>query len=196
MKQAPLKDRIDFYRYASATLYLDHARQTLAAIKETKRLTLLSSRMHGLWMTFYGLYAKPFKQQQDPKIKMGLRLSDDVIPPEFLEIHKSIIRLRDKVFIHTDFGSFEDYNDQEPNGFVISISDGRPKFMLKSIIPTSYEINKYEQLLDKLIFTVADRTSRIWDQWAKSLHLQDGSIWELNTSNEIGDVLVIYKHDK
>src|SRR5688500_16845793 len=105
---APLAERIDCYRYFSALHFFERARGILLQIQqegdlcedsEESELTRLPANAVTLCHAFYVLYAKPFKQQQDKELKLGLRiLADDVVPAAFRKTHDDTIKLRDKMY--------------------------------------------------------------------------------------------------
>lgn len=190
MHQIPFQERIDFYRYTSATLFLDQARLILKKIESLDRKITTEWEMHALWMSFFGLYAKPFKQQRDKCLEVGLRLPEDVIPQEFLNVHKGIIDLRDRMFAHTDFDSLKDDKGQPMNALTITVYNGKAKFGLIFTLPRPETMAKYEKLLDALIKTVAYRGTKIWKRWAKHLNLADNTVWVVNASNRTDEALL------
>ncbi len=193
MHKATIQERIDFYRYTSATQLLDQAREILREILALDPTTTRDWKINSLWMTFFLLYAKPFKQQRDNQLKVGLRLPDDVIPDEFKNEHKAIIDLRDKMFAHTDFASLKDDTGQPLNELVIFVRGRKVQFATKFVHPTSAGIETYLKLLDKLIETIAYRGTKIWNCWAMHLNLPDKSAWVVNAADGTDDVLLPLK---
>lgn len=193
MHQAPLDERIDFYRYTSATQFLDQARMTLREIKELPATGVPEWKVHGLWMAFFGFYAKPFKQQRDKELQVGLRLPEDIVPDEMKDTHRSILDLRDKMFAHTDFASLKADTGEALNALAIQVHRRMPVFGLRFILPTTEGVARYEKLLDTLIEKVAYRGTKIWNRWSRHLNLADGTTWIVNSANDNDDALLPYK---
>lgn len=193
MHKATLEERIDFYRYTSATQIFDQAHDVLKEISTLDPTKTPDWKVNSLWMTFFILYAKPFKQQRDKQLKVGLRLPDDVIPTEFKDEHDAIIDLRDKMFAHTDFASLKDNLGQPLNELVIFVHGRKVQFATKFVQPTHAGMEKYLKLLDELIKTVAYRGTKIWNRWAKHLNLPDSSAWVVNSADGTDDALLPLK---
>jgi hypothetical protein len=190
MHKATLEERIDFYRYTSANLIFCQARDVLKEISTLKSLDAPSWKVNSLWVSFFILYAKPFKQLRDKRLKVGLRLPDDVIPVEFRNDHDAIIDLRDKMFAHTDFSSLKDNLGRPLNELVICVHGSRVQFATRFIQPTQAGIEKYLKLLDEVIKTVDYRGTKIWERWSKHLNLADSSVWVVNAADGTDDALL------
>ena len=193
MRKAPLQERIDYYRYTSATQPLDQAREILVEIQGLDRDKTPDWKYNALWTAFFATYGKPFKQQRDKTLQMGLRLPEGVIPSAYRDRHDAIIDLRDKMFAHTDFASFKDDQQNPLNALSVHVIDGMPHFGLRYIMPRDQEIEKYLELLDALIKTVAYRATKIWKRWAKHIKVPRNSLWNVNVTDTSDDVLVKYK---
>ena len=192
MHKAPLQERIDYYRYTSATQLLDQAREILVEIQSLDRGKTQDWKYNALWTAFFASYGKPFKQQRDKTLQMGLRLPDDVIPSAYRNQHVAIIDLRDKMFAHTDFASFKDDQQNTLNALSVHVINGKLHFGLRYITPRGEEIEQYLGLLGALIKTVAYRAKKIWKRWAKHIKVPRNSMWNLNVSDTSDEVLVRY----
>ena len=193
MHKAPLQERIDFYRYSSASQLLDQAREILKEIQSLDRANTPDWKYNALWTAFYATYGKPFKQQRDKTLQIGLRLPDDVIPAAYKNEHDGIIDLRDKMFVHTDFASLTDDMQNPLNALAMHVIGRQPHFGLRYIMPTKSGIKKYLELLDAMIETVSYRGTKIWKRWAKHVNVPDNSVWSINAGNKSDDVLLKYK---
>jgi hypothetical protein len=92
----PTKDeRTEFWKNAYARASFVNARIFAEQILETK-LPLDNPIRKALSIAFLTTYGRPFKQRKN------IRLSDDIIPPEYVEEHNTAIELRDKVVAHRD----------------------------------------------------------------------------------------------
>lgn len=193
MHQASLDERIDFYRYGSASYFFEQARMILREIKDLPAGEAPEWKVHGLWMAFFGFYAKPFKQQRDKNLQVGLRLSDDVVPSGMKDTHQSILDLRDKMFAHTDLGSLRDDTGEALNALAIHIHGRKAIFGLRFILPNAEGISKFEELLNVLIEKSDYRYTKIWNRWSRHLNLADGSTWVVNAGNKNDDALLLYR---
>ena len=193
MHQSTLEERIDFYRYTSGCQLLDQASDILKEILNLDRSITPDWKINSLWTTFFMLYAKPFKQQRDKQLKVGLRLPDDVIPSNFLQQHNAILDLRDKMFAHTDFASLKDDTGNPMNELVIFVEARKVKFATKFLEPTPAGIEKYLELLDELIKTVSYRGNKVWNKWVRHLNLPDQSAWVVSAAPGTTDTLTPLK---
>lgn len=166
---------------------------TLREIKELPATGVPEWKVHGLWMAFFGFYAKPFKQQRDKELQVGLRLPEDIVPDEMKDTHRSILDLRDKMFAHTDFASLKADTGEALNALAIQVHRRMPVFGLRFILPTTEGVARYEKLLDTLIEKVAYRGTKIWNRWSRHLNLADGTTWIVNSANDNDDALLPYK---
>ena len=190
MHQAPLTERIDFYKYSSATQFLDQARDILIEIRGLNRADTPDWKYNGLWTAFFATYGKPFKQQRDKILKIGLRLPDDVIPADHRSRHDAIIDLRDKMFAHTDFASFKDDQQQPLNALAVYMIEGMPNFAVRYILPRNEEIDNWIELLSELIATVAYRGTKIWKKWSRHIKVSKNSAWKINVSDNSNDIMI------
>lgn len=97
-------------------------------LREIKSLPLREVpewKIHSLWMAFYAFYAKPFKQQRDGNMQVGLRLPESLVPEEMKNIHQSILNLRDKMYGHTDFASMKANTGEALNALFIHVEKGK-----------------------------------------------------------------------
>ncbi len=59
----------------------------------------------------YVLYGKPFKKSHG----MGCPLGEDIIPPDYLELHRDLLKHRDKILAHSDANKFEWFDVGQAN---------------------------------------------------------------------------------
>lgn len=94
MKKFPQDKRIEFWKFAYALDSFVKARELCKSFLSLESNDVnISMALCTSVITFYG---RPFKQR--PKVK----LTDNIIPDEFREIHDNLITLRDKTVAHKD----------------------------------------------------------------------------------------------
>ncbi len=70
-------------------------------------------------------YAKPFTSNRYSDGKKGLRISENHVPKELLNIHKELVALRDELVAHTDMTLqkpvIEKFNDEVGDNFSVTV---------------------------------------------------------------------------
>jgi hypothetical protein len=89
--------RIAFWRDSYARSSFVHAAEFVRAMFHDK-IGLYSVERDAFTIAITAAYGRPFKQRK------SVRLSEDLIPAEHKETHKSVIEMRDKVIAHRDLG--------------------------------------------------------------------------------------------
>ena len=89
------EDRIAFWRDSYARSSFVHAAEFVRAMFRDK-IGLYSVERDAFTIAITAAYGRPFKQRK------SVRLSEDLIPVEHKETHKSVIEMRDKVIAHRD----------------------------------------------------------------------------------------------
>lgn len=100
MKKLPLERRLEYWKYQSAELTFDDAREVSVYLIEQPKFPL----MYQLLTSLYVLYGRPFKQRKN------VRISEELVPSRYAEEHKFLIGLRDKLFAHADTDGLADEN--------------------------------------------------------------------------------------
>jgi hypothetical protein len=78
--------------------------------------------LHASLMTaLHILYGRPFKQQ-----RAEAKLSEEIIPPEFMETHNGLILMRDKIYAHTDADGPKTANKEILNKIAVRIDNAPP----------------------------------------------------------------------
>ena len=174
-----------FYRFRSAHHFFVEAKQILEEIAKLDKGHVAIVIHNSLWLSFYILYAKPFEQQRDKTLKMGLRLPDDLVPPQFKRRHESILHFRDKMFAHTDISGPTTDNGISLNALVlIYVNRTTYHFANAFVHPAPELIPQFDALLDALVEKCDYHAKKIWRRWAKELDLPAGSSWKINVGAE------------
>lgn len=138
------EERLAFWKFAYARASFVDARIFLEQILDS-HLPLNHPVRKALSIAILTEYGRPFKQRPI------VRLSRDVVPMQYHELHDSIIELRDKVVAHRDIdGPISDW------GFVnqleIAIADRQLEINTRSpVIPDE----KAEEMLPLAVFLIA-----------------------------------------
>jgi len=139
------------------------------------------------YLTIVGLicvYARPFTWN-DP---VG-NLSEEIIPEEFKELHRDIMRLRHKLFAHAD-ASLTVGKDDYPNEAVIE-SDGETIAIAASraaVKPIFLE--RMLPLVDALIKKTGYHRSRLAKKYAKTIRNLGKGEFRLNVTDPNGPIFV------
>jgi hypothetical protein len=199
--EAPLAERLDCYRYFSAKHLFERAARILDDLKRldseatsTSGVGRLSGDAITLWHAFFAIYGKPFKQQRDTDLGMGLQLPEDIIPREQMQTHAFAIDLRDRMFMHTDFHKMRTNEGVRMSGVAIVMEKGRAHLALEFVTPVGEKISELSVLVDKLTAKVTWRFESIWKRWNRKFHIEvdqgEGVWWELNVDPAPNAVIV------
>jgi len=95
MKSVPFTERAEFWKWQSASIAFEMVRDVCDYLLQHQLPK--SHPLHDPLVTaIYTLYGRPFKQ------RAPLRLSEDIVPESHRGTHFVLIKLRDKMFAHTD----------------------------------------------------------------------------------------------
>ena len=76
-----------------------------------KNITEGEPIFYPLMAAVYVLYGKPFKKSRG----VGCPLGEDIIPPGYLELHRDLLKHRDKILAHSDANEFEWFDVGQAN---------------------------------------------------------------------------------
>jgi len=198
MPTASFKERLDFYRYTSACLFLSQAKDILLKLKQltsTDQDSDLSSKIsfelnkNILWHAFFTIYSKPFKQTRDAELKMGLRVLDDIVPEDCKHQHQAILTLRDKMYAHTDFHQLIDSNGDPMSKLIIIATENRVSFGQSFVHPID---DQWLEVIEKIHNKCKYHKTKIWESWKKKIHLPQNSRWALNMDPNDDEILKKY----
>lgn len=186
MHRAPYQERLDLHRYSLTADIWSQARVALEQIQELENDTSEKGRMTSflLRVSFYTLYAKPFKQRAP--LKIGI----EIVPKELVPVHNGLITLRDKMFAHTD-GDLNSSDGTSINTVLVHIKPRSIAFGINTLRPLGNSIKTYLGLLSEITKTVIYRRNKIWLRWGKHLRLPMDSRWFVNLSPDSDEVLTV-----
>jgi hypothetical protein len=183
MHTAPLAERIEFVRYKVAELHLAYASAAIELADRADEFRDTIFFRETVWTAFFVNYGKPFKQSRDTKKGFAMRLPEDVVPPEHLVTHRSILMMRDKHFAHTDldFQSCPLVSTPEELLVVLATRAGLT-YGIGSLVPADSTVADYKATLDAIMDKVAYRADKIANRWSRHLRVPINSMWTVNLS--------------
>ena len=145
MHEHSLEDRRLFWRMSYAKAAFSHC-QTICRFIIDENIGEESAIYYPLICALHVCYSKPFK------LSRGIgKLTEEIIPPDYLYIHQMLIHMRDKIFAHTDSDAV-DYEDSEVANEVRFVFDGKylnTKITVRITLPVACE--QILELCDVLI---------------------------------------------
>ena len=182
MLTAPHAERVEFYKFKYAVSMFAEARSVLSYIKE-HQVDSSHPLHHSLWTAFYVFYSKPFKQ------RTAIKLDTIIVPDEHRDDHKAIITLRDKMFAHSDLDDLASDSGEPLNAIIVSFHGGPPTFGFRFLHPRGDQVDRFGELVDKLIQKASFHAAKPWNRWARKLKVARGGQYRFNTSKESGALL-------
>jgi hypothetical protein len=160
-------NRISFWQHSYARSSFVEARVECELLLKTNP-PLNSTLRRALSIAIVTLYSRPFKQRK------AVRLSDDIVPPEFRTTHDEIIEIRDKSIAHRDLdGPAADW------GFIsqvrVLIESGELTVHTISPIFANEKAQELLPLLDALIEKMSAATLDFINKHLLAMHASDGS---------------------
>ena len=136
MKKVPKQTRLDYWKYQFAALTFREASKVADYLID-KRFPELQ---YGLLTSLYALYARPFRQLKD------VRISDELVPSEYREVHDYLLILRDKIFVHVDEQAPFEWEKENLSKIWFGYRNGdfRPGFAQK--LPAGFQLDKTKAL--------------------------------------------------
>jgi hypothetical protein len=147
-----------------------------------------------LWTAFFVNYAKPFKQTPSGRgVTHSIRVDPaGFVPDDAMEVHEHLIKVRDKMYAHSDYNSNRDEDGVEMIGVIASVNGrGELKFGFRSRTPP---LESLEALLH-LTATLRDRAEAEyvyrWEGW-RSVYSEPmpSGCWDVNIAPSPDDVFV------
>lgn len=160
-------DRISFWQHAYARSSFVEARLECELLLSTNPPPNSTLR-RALSIAIVTLYSRPFKQRK------SVRLSDDIVPPEFRATHDDIIEIRDKSIAHRDLDApVADW------GFIsqvrVLIASGGLTVHTISPILANEKAHDLLPLLDALTEKLSVVTLEFIKKYLVHMHASDGS---------------------
>jgi len=140
MKKLPLTERLEYWKYQCASLTFHNAKAVAEYLIENKRHPL----QYQLLTSLYVLYSRPFKQRKQ------VRISEELVPSEYMEEHSYLIGLRDKMFAHVDTDGLADKNIQHLSKIWLGYRDGGFRAGMASLFPIGFHFERTKELCDYL----------------------------------------------
>ena len=140
MKKIPLSDRLEYWKYQCASLTFLRAKEVAECLIENKNHPLI----YQLLTSLYVLYGRPFKQRNE------VRISEKLVPHEYIEEHSFLISLRDKMFAHVDTDGLPKLNIKNLNKVLLRVQNGEFQAGLASLLPIGLQLERTRDLCSKL----------------------------------------------
>jgi hypothetical protein len=161
---APLEDRLAFFRAQSAAVAFNMARE--AARYMLKHNLTRNHPIHDpLVISILVLYARPFKQRPP------LRLSPDFITSTRRTFHDLLITIRDKIAVHSDLDEPITVYGGPINELAGHTANGNTYFGVTIIVP---DLAQTLALLDYVHTSVDSEVRAIWNKYFKKARVADG----------------------
>jgi hypothetical protein len=136
MKKLPQDKRLEYWKYQCAALSFDYAKEVADYLISEEKNNL----MYQLITSLYILYGRPFKQRKK------LRISEDIVPQEYLEEHSLLLDLRDKVFGHIDIDGLPEKDISQLSKILLKVSGNIAQPAIASLLPHGYNFEKIRDL--------------------------------------------------
>jgi hypothetical protein len=135
MKKLALSERLEYWKYQCAELTFDDAQKVAEYLIEHKDHPL----MYQLLTSLYVLYGRHFKRGDS-------RISEDLVPPEYLNEHKLLLNLWDKVFAHIDTDGLPDRDIDHLNKVLLRVRHGKAFPAIASNLPEGFRFESIRDL--------------------------------------------------
>jgi len=162
--QAPLEDRLAFFRSLSASISFQQAIDAVQYLRANK-LTPNHPIHDPLVVALVVLYARPFKQRPP------IRISAEMLPAEDRGFHDFLITCRDKILAHTDLDGPTLQDDHVINEIAGRTKNGLTIFGGTVVVPDLSKAIAHLQLARKLVDAEAEA---VWKKYFRKERLQDG----------------------
>jgi len=140
MKKLPLTERLEYWKYQCASLTFHNAKTVAEYLIKNKNPPLVIPLLTSL----YVLYGRPFKQRK------RIRISEELVPSEYMEEHSHLIGLRDKMFAHVDTDGLADKNIQHLSKIWLGYRDGGFRAGMASLFPIGFHFERTKDLCNYL----------------------------------------------
>ena len=140
MKKLPQKTRLEYWKYQYAALSFHNASEVSKFLITHKNPPL----KYQLMTSLYVLYGRPFRQ------KASVRISEDIVPPQYSEIHEYLMILRDKLFAHVDKNAPSDWEIKHLSKILLGYRNGEFRPGFAQLFRDGYQFDNVKELCDNL----------------------------------------------
>ena len=172
MKKAPKQIRHGYWKYQFAALTFDEAGEMAAYLHNNPRPKMKYSLLTSLFV----LYGRPFKQHKD------IRISDDIVPPEYRAFHNYLIVLRDKLFAHVDENAPSDWEEKHLSKIYIGYRNGEFRPGFAQLFRDGYQFHKVKSLCDILFEICHAKSEEIALPYMEGTSLRTELTYEVDLS--------------
>ena len=151
MKKLTQEERLKYWKYQCAALSFLRAREVAEYLISNKKNPLT----YQLITSLYILYGRPFKQRKQ------VRISEDIVPQEYLEEHGFLLDLRDKTFAHVDTDGLPEKDINQLSSILIRTQGGRAKAGMASLLPIGFQHERNRELCEILHDTCDEKSQEI-----------------------------------
>jgi len=182
MKGISQLDRREFWKYQGALLTLA---QVSALCDRLSPLPPNDPQFYPLMIALHALYARPFRHSKDNR-----NLEEGLIPSQHSELHKTLLRSRDKVFAHQDKSSgFADETGQDLCKLRVHVRNRAVDFSLSYLFPTETRLVQVQALCSALSRKCKYRSEKIWKKATGNRQIPEGT-YEVDFQSEKDEPLL------
>ena len=178
MKKLTQEKRLEYWKYQSAALSFDHAKEVADYLISNKGHAL----NYQLITSLYILYGRPFKQRKK------FRLSEDIVPHDYLEEHSFLLGLRDKTFAHIDIVGLPEKDISQLNKILLIVKENMARAVTASLLPQGYNITRIRDLCAMLLDKCNTKAGEILREAINGTDLRD-STYEVDLRDGERDML-------
>jgi len=155
MKNTKPETRIEYWKYHSAALSFEQARNVAEQLMVMKNIEAM---FYPLMVSLHVFYARPFKHD-----KKSRQIHEDLIPNNLLSIHSMLINLRDRIFAHNDKESKVKDSETDVDLFqlVLYVANGEMKPGAQLIFHSENHLKKIYSLCDVLYVTCMEKAYEV-----------------------------------
>ncbi len=179
--KAPYNDRIEFWKFQHASITFS---ETAQLCDQLINHNIISGHpLHTSLMTaLHVLYGRPFKQRKE------VRISEEIIPHDYLETHGALINMRDQIYAHMDVDGPISTSQNSLNKIGVLINGGNVRFAMTMAFPREGHIGKIRDLTMLLSEKTWSHSETIWAKYFKQEFIPDNQ-YEVNLSKNNDDFL-------
>jgi len=149
MKKLTQDERLEYWKYQCAALSFIRAKEVADYLISNEN----SSLIYQLITSLYVLYGRPFKQRNK------VRISEDIVPQEYLTEHRLLLDLRDKMFAHIDTDGLPEKDIIQLSKILIKVRNNIAMAGMASLLPQGYNFEKIRDLC-KSLYDICDAKSQ------------------------------------
>lgn len=136
MKKLSQDERLEYWKYQCAALNFDYAKEVADYLISKEKSNLI----YQLITSLYILYGRPFKQRKK------FRMSEEIVPHEYLEEHSLLLSLRDKLFAHVDIEGLPEKDISQLSKILLIVRGNNAQVAMASLLPQGYNFEKIRAL--------------------------------------------------